>query len=109
VVKTSLPNCAMTHLAFVSTIGGGQVDRRCDQFELRTIGHATLNDGIHSPARISTFLACNPRLNLADVDVRRGGERLKAETLMIVGFLLSRVLSRMVSKAPPKTIGNPYF
>ena len=25
-VKTSLPNCAMTRLAFVSTIGDGQVD-----------------------------------------------------------------------------------
>jgi hypothetical protein len=59
VVKTSLPNCAMTHLAFVSTIWDGQVD---------TVGAINLN--------LESCPARNLRLNLADVEVRRGGHHL---------------------------------
>jgi hypothetical protein len=77
----------MTHLATVSTIGGRQVDRRCitELESLSTNAECRAEWWLGNPFNCARVVlpGCIARdfpLNLADDEVRRGGERLNART-----------------------------
>jgi len=84
----------MTHLATVSTIGGREADHRCitDLESLSTNAECRAEWWLWNPFNSSRLVlpGCFARgfpLNIADDEVRCGGECLKARMLMIFGFL----------------------